>query len=90
VYHVTGVTPNTLQVVEFQRVTLTSLIRVANSHVITISPEGYHPIKVLSQERHGDPLKVAREFPSLTKPPLLWIFESSFNDGLPWDPREWH
>jgi hypothetical protein len=44
VYHVTGVTPNTVQViefqrvtpntvqvVEFQRVTLTSLIRVANS-----------------------------------------------------------
>ncbi len=21
---------------------------------------------------------------------LLWIFESGFIDGLPWDPGEWH
>jgi hypothetical protein len=58
--------------------------------VITLSPEGYHPIKVLFQERHGAPYKVARELPSLTKLPLLWIFESGFIDGLPWDPGKWH
>ncbi len=91
VYHVIGVTPNTVQAVEFQRVTPISLIKVANSsQVITFSPKGYHPIKVLSQERHGAPLRVAKELPSLTKPPLLWIFKSSFIDGLPWDPGEWH
>jgi hypothetical protein len=72
VYHVTGVTPNTVQAVEFQRVTPIGLIGVANSQVITLSPEGYHPIKVLTQERHGAPLRVVRELPSLTKPPLLW------------------
>jgi hypothetical protein len=58
--------------------------------VITLSLEGYHPIKVLSQEKHEAPFRVTRELPSLTKPPLLWIFESRFIDGLPWDPREWH
>jgi hypothetical protein len=42
------------------------------------------------QERHGAPYKVARELPSLTKFPLLWIFESGFIDGLPWDLGEWH
>jgi hypothetical protein len=77
VYHVTRVTP-------------IGFLRVANSQVITLSPKSYHPIRILSQERHGTPFKVAREFPSLTKPPLLWIFKFGFIDGLPWDPREWH
>ncbi len=58
--------------------------------MITISPERYHPIKVFSQERKRAPLRVAKELPSLTKPPLLWIFKSGFIDGLPWDPGEWH
>ncbi len=89
-YHVTRVTPNTVQAIEFQRVAPTGLIRAANSQVITLSLEGYHPIKVLSQERHGAPLKVAKELPSLTKPPILWIFESGFIDGLPWDLGGWH
>jgi hypothetical protein len=71
VYHVTGVTVNTVQVVEFQRVTPIGLIRASNSQVITLSPEGYHPIRVLSQEKHGALFRVARELPSLTKPPLL-------------------
>jgi hypothetical protein len=90
VYHVTGVTPNTVQVAEFQRVTPTGLIRAMNSQVITFSLEGYHPIKVLSQERHEAQLRVARELSSFTKPPLLWIFESDFIDGFPWDLGEWH
>ncbi len=58
--------------------------------MITLSPEGYHLIMVLFQERHGAPYKVVRELPTLTKLPLFWIFESSFIDGLPWDPGEWH
>jgi hypothetical protein len=58
--------------------------------VITFSPEGYHPIRVLSQERHRTSLRVAKELPSFTKPPLFWIFKSGFIDGLPWDWREWH
>jgi hypothetical protein len=58
--------------------------------VITLSPKGYHPIRVFFQERHGTPYKVARELPTLTKLPLFWIFKSSFIDGLPWDLGEWH
>jgi hypothetical protein len=56
VYHVTGVTP-------------TGLIRVANSQVITLSPQGYHPIRVLSQERHRAPLRVAKKFYHSPSPP---------------------
>jgi hypothetical protein len=26
----------------------------------------------------------------LSKPFLLWIFETGFIKSLPWDPREWH
>jgi hypothetical protein len=54
------------------------------------SPKGYHLIRVLSQERHGAPFRVAKELPSLTKPPFLWIFDSNFINGLPWDWGEWH
>jgi hypothetical protein len=68
VYHVTRVTPNMVQAVEFQKVTPTSLIRAANSQVITLSLEGYHLIKVFSQERHEASLRIAKELPSLTKP----------------------
>jgi hypothetical protein len=71
IYHVTMVTPNMMQAIEFQRVTPIGLIRVANSQVITLSLEGYHPIRVLFQKRHGAPYKVARELPSLTKLSLL-------------------
>jgi hypothetical protein len=45
---------------------------------------------VFSQERHGALFRVAGEFPSFINPPLFWIFESGFIDGLPWDPGEWH
>jgi hypothetical protein len=58
--------------------------------VITLYPEGYHPIRVLFPKRNGAPYKVAKELSSLTKLPLLWIFESGFIDGLPWDSGEWH
>jgi hypothetical protein len=79
-----------MQAIEFQRVTPIGLIRIANSQVITLSPEGYHPIRVLFHERLGAPYKVARELPSFTKLPLFWIFESSFIDGLPWESGKWH
>jgi hypothetical protein len=52
--------PNTVQVVEFQRVNPTGLMRVANSQVITLSPKGYHPIRVLSQKKHETPFRVAK------------------------------
>jgi hypothetical protein len=46
---------------------------------------------VLSQERPGATLKVARELLAQGKAPLLyWIFDARFIRDLPWDPREWH
>jgi hypothetical protein len=90
VYHVTGISPNTMQAVEFQKVSHSGLIRAMSSQWVTFSPEGYHPIRVFIQERHGAPLRVAKELHALTKPPLLWIFESGFIESLPWDPGEWH
>jgi hypothetical protein len=68
---------------KFQKVTPTSFIKVTKPQVINLSLEGYHRIRVFSQERHGASLRIARELPSLTKPPLLWIFEFGFIDGLP-------
>ncbi len=79
VYHVTRVTPNMVQAVKFQRVTPTSFIRAANSQVITLSPKDYHPIRVFSQERHRASLRVSRELPSLTKPPLTLDFQIRFH-----------
>jgi hypothetical protein len=61
-----------LQVIEFQRVTPNGLIKIANSQVITISLESYHPIRVLSQERHGALLRVAHHSPS----PLYFEFSN--------------
>jgi hypothetical protein len=46
---------------------------------------------MLSQERPGTTLKVAREPLAQGKAPLLyWIFNARFIRDLPWDPREWH
>jgi len=46
---------------------------------------------MLSQERPGATLKVAREPLAQGKVPLLyWIFDVGFILDLPWDPGEWH
>jgi hypothetical protein len=51
----------------------------------------YRSIRVLSQEKPGATLKVAREPPAPGKsPPLYWIFDIGFIHDLPWDPGEWH
>jgi hypothetical protein len=93
IYHVTGVTPNMVQANEFQRVTPTGFIKA----MITLSPEGYHPIRVLFQERHGAPYKVAREFPSLTSFPYfgfsnlvsLMGFPGTRESGTGKPPHKW-
>jgi hypothetical protein len=48
-------------------------------------------VRVLSQEKHGASLKVAKDPPSVNqKNTTFWIFESGFIENLPWDPGEWH
>jgi hypothetical protein len=90
IYRVTGVSPNLVQAKEYRRVSPNGLIRVENPQEVTLCPESYHLIRVLIQEKHGAPFKVARELPSPPKPPILWIFEIGFIGNLPWDSREWH
>jgi hypothetical protein len=82
---------NTIQTIEFQKISHNGIIKVTSFQEITLSIEGFHPIRMLMQERHIAPLKVARELLALTKlTPLFWIFEFSFIECLPWDPGEWH
>jgi hypothetical protein len=57
---------------------------------VTFSPENYHLIRVLVQEKHGAPFKVIRDLSVLPKSSLLWIFENGFIESVPWDPKEWH
>ncbi len=91
VYHITQITRNMVKAVEFQRISHNNIIQVANRQEVTLSVEGFQPVRVLMQERHGTPLKVAKEFLATSKPaPLLWIFEFGFIEGLPWDPSKWH
>jgi hypothetical protein len=82
---------NMVKAVEFQRISHNNIIQVANRQEVTLSVEGFQPVRVLMQERHGTPLKVAKELMATSKPaPLLWIFEFGFIEGLPWDPSKWH
>jgi hypothetical protein len=91
VYHVTQASPNTVEAIEYQRISRSGLIKGTSHQEVTLSTKGYHPIMVLRQERHGSPFKVARELLVPTKPtPLFWIFESGFIKELPWDLGEWH
>lgn len=84
VYHVTQIAHSTIQAIEFQKISHSGIIKATSAQEITLSTEGFHPIRVLMQERHRAPLKVARELPAPTKlTPLFWIFESSFIEGLP-------
>ncbi len=46
---------------------------------------------MLTHERSGATLKVARDLAASNKqPPIHWIFEIGFIQDLPWDPGEWH
>jgi hypothetical protein len=51
----------------------------------------YRSVRILSQEKPGATLKVAREPPVPCKnSPLYWIFDKRFIHDLPWDSGEWH
>ncbi len=56
-----------------------------------MSTANHRQIRVFAQENPKATLKVARDPPALgKKAPLYWIYDSSFIQDLPWDPREWH
>jgi len=78
-------------VIEFKKTTLDGRIKATAQQAITISTGNYRTVRVLSQEKPGATLKVARDPPAPSKkPPLYWIFETGFIQDLPWDPGEWH
>ncbi len=91
IYHVLEPHGNTAVVIEFKRATQSGIIRATTNKEITISTKGYHQVRVLSQDKHGATLKVARDAPIPGKRPLIyWIFETGFIQELPWDPGKWH
>ncbi|CAK9864350.1 unnamed protein product, partial [Sphagnum jensenii] len=54
---------------EFQRVTPTGLIKATNSQVITLSPEGYHPIRFRAEGKKKKKPSLAPPTPSPPAPP---------------------
>ncbi len=91
VYQIIGTNSTTASVKEFKRSSSTGRIQATNSHSITIPLEGYAPVRILAQDRHGATLRLAKDLilPG-KKPPIYWIFESGFISDLPWDPGDWH
>lgn len=90
IYRVTRISSNLVQAIEFRKVSPNDLIRAMSLQEVTLFPEVYHSIRVLAQEKHKPPFKVVRDLSVLPKSSLLWIFETSFIESLPWDAREWH
>jgi hypothetical protein len=82
-YRVAEVLLNLVKAIEFRRISPDGLIRAMNSQEVTLSPIGYHSIRVISQEKHGAPFRMVRDFFALPKSTLVWIFETSFVNGLP-------
>ncbi len=90
IYRMAEVLPNLVKAIEFCRISLKGLIRAVNSQEVTLSPIGYHSVRILFQEKHIAPFRVVTYFSTLPKSVLYWIFETSFIDILPWDSGEWH
>ncbi len=86
----TDVHSNLVKSIEFPKISPNGLIKAMNFQEVTLSLEGYHSIKVLSQEKHRAPFKVVKNLSVLPKSSLLWVFETSFIEGLPWDSGKWH
>jgi hypothetical protein len=88
VFRVAKVLPNLVKAIESRRISPNGLIRDVISEHVTLSPVGYHSIRVLFPKKHEVPFRVVRDLSALPKSIIFWIFETSFIDSLPWDPRE--
>jgi hypothetical protein len=77
--------------IEFKKITPNGHIQTTTQQALTLSTKNYRPIRILSQEKPGSTLRVARDPPTLGKKlQTYWIFETGFIQELSWDPREWH
>jgi hypothetical protein len=83
IYRVMGVFSHLVKAIEFHMISPNNLIRTVSFQEVTLSPEGYHLVRVLSQEKHGALFKVVKDLSVLPKSTLLWIFEIGFIKGLP-------
>ncbi len=77
-----------MQSKEYRKVSPNEFIRAKNLQEVIFLPKNYHLVKVLIQDKHGAPFKVARNLCPSPKPPILQIFETGFIENLPWDLRD--
>jgi hypothetical protein len=74
---------------ELKKISSAGRIQATSPHDVTISFEGYKPVRVLTQEGYGATLKLAKDVPPPgKKSPIYWIFESGFISELEWDPGD--
>jgi hypothetical protein len=79
IYYVLEPHRGTAKAIEFKKITSSGLIQATTHMVITLSTKGYRPVRILSQDKHGSTLKVARDTPTPGKSLLIyWIFETRF------------
>jgi hypothetical protein len=91
VYYVLDSLPDKVLALEFRRVSTSGQLQATSHQIHTLFHLNLSSVRVLSQERHGASLKIARDPPSANqKNTAFWIFESGFIENLPWDPGEWH
>jgi hypothetical protein len=91
VYYVLKPLQDIARAIEFKRITPNGFIQATTHSVFTLATKGYRPVRILSQEKHGSTLKVARDASTPGKNLLTyWIFELGFIQELPWDLGEWH
>jgi hypothetical protein len=76
---------------EFRRTSASGQLQAMSHQIHSLLHHNLSSVRVLSQERHGASLKVARDPPFVNqKNTTFWIFELGFIENLPWDPGEWH
>jgi hypothetical protein len=63
VYQVVGTSQSTANVLEFRKISHTGRIQATGAHTITIPLEGYEPIRVLAQDKHGATFRLAKDPP---------------------------
>jgi hypothetical protein len=72
IYYVLEPHRGTAKAIEFKKITPSGLIQATTHTTITFSTKGYRLVRILSQDKHGSTLKVARDAPTPGKNPLIY------------------
>ncbi len=79
VYYVMDSLPDKVLALEFRRTFASSQLRATSYQIHSLLHHNLSLVRVLSQERHGASLKVARDPPFVNQKNItFWIFESGF------------